>query len=63
MESQNKNSILATLQGSGLNEEDQIFWFPRIHVAPQETQASIIEFLTTVRGGAEWLRAIQEEKE
>lgn len=46
-----------------MNDADQRFWLPRILAAPVETQPHIADFLTTVPGGAEWLRAIQEKKE
>ncbi len=63
MNYQDENSILEALRNSKFNEEDRRFWLPRIQAAPMETRASIVEFLRTVPGGAEWLRAIQEEKE
>lgn len=63
MNHQNDKNIAARLKESGLSDADQQFWLSRIQAAPVETQPHIIEFLATVPGGAEWLRAIQEEKE
>lgn len=63
MDPQDHQDIAARLQESGMNDADQQFWLPRILAAPAQTRPHIIEFLTTVPGGAEWLRAIQEEKE
>jgi|GEM_PF-6214888 len=63
MDNQNDQDVLALLKNKGFSDEDQQFWLPRVLLAPKETQWYIIEFLTTVSGGAEWLRLIQEKKE
>lgn len=58
-----KAEFFSLLKHHGFSDEDQGFWWPRIQAAPEESRQYIIEFLTTISGGAEWLRMIQERKE